>query len=103
MRKTRHTETTLEMREVLIVRALPGASEPCPNCLPAAGTLVSPDLAAAMTGTSIRAVFRCLEADLIHYRDIDEGRVLVCINSLAACVGSPAGSPMKHKPEISDE
>jgi hypothetical protein len=58
--------------------------------LPAAGALVSPDLAAAMTGTSVRAVFRCLEGDLIHYREAEDGRVLVCLGSLAARVGSPA-------------
>lgn len=95
MRKTRHTETTLEMREVLIVRARPGASEPCPNCYPAAGTLVSPDVAAAMTGTSVRTVFRCLEADLIHYREVGESRVLVCVNSLAACVNPADSAPAK--------
>jgi hypothetical protein len=91
LNKTRKTETTVELHEVVIVRACPAVSEPCADCLPAAGVLVSAEVAAAMTGTSVRAVFRCLEAGLIHYREVHPGRVLVCINSLAACVGPASG------------
>lgn len=96
MRKTISTKTTLEMREVLILRTRPAAIEPCPDCLPATGLLVSPDAAASMTRTSVRAVFRGLEANLIHYREVEEGKVLVCVNSLFDYVGSPApGSSIK--------
>jgi hypothetical protein len=72
------------LHEVLIVRAR-AASEPCADFLPAAGALVGAEVAAALTGTSVRIVFRLLEAGLIHYREVDAGRVLVCVNSLAAC------------------
>src|SRR5689334_11451949 len=100
MRRTRKTQTSLELHEVLIVRARTGASEPCPDCLPAVGMLVSPEVAAAVTGTSVRTVFRCLEAGLIHYQESDAGRVQVCVHSLAACVGSPTpGSVLKQRPE----
>ena len=91
MGKTRNRETTFEMHEVLIVHTRPGVSEPCPHCLSAAGVLVSPKVAAAMTGTSVRTVFRCLEAGLIHYRESDAGRVLVCVHSLAACLRISGG------------
>ena len=90
MRKTKQTESTVELREVLIVRNGPTASQPCPHCFPAVGALVSPDFAAVMTGTSVRAVFKCLEAGLIHYREVEDGRVLVCLGSLAGCLGSRA-------------
>jgi hypothetical protein len=56
--------------------------------LPAAGALVSPEAAAAVTGISLRSVFRCLEAGLIHYREADDGKVLICFSSLAVHFGS---------------
>lgn len=44
--------------------------------------MVSPETAASITGIPVRTLFRCLEAGLIHYREIENGAVLVCVNSL---------------------
>jgi hypothetical protein len=44
--------------------------------------MVSPEAAASITGIPVRALFRCLEAGLIHYREIENGAILVCVNSL---------------------
>jgi len=40
------------------------------------------EAAASITGLPVRALFRLLEAGLIHYREADDGTVLVCVDSL---------------------
>ena len=44
--------------------------------------MVRPETAASITGIPVRTLFRCLEAGLIHYREIENGAVLICVNSL---------------------
>jgi hypothetical protein len=78
-------------------------SEPCADCLPAAGDLVSPEIAAAITGTSVRAVFRFIEAGVVHYREGDEGQIGVCINALALCVTATNGEFTVVRKEIGNE
>ena len=72
VRRTRYAEATVEIHEVLIVRSGGSVREPCDQCLPAMGAMVSSEPAASMTGVPLRAVFRFLEAGLIHYRERNE-------------------------------
>ena len=88
VRRTRYSEANFEMHEILIVRAPGAAREPCYQCLPAIGAMVSPEAAASLNGMTVRALFRCIEAGLIHYREVEDGAVLVCINSLTRWANS---------------
>jgi hypothetical protein len=82
MKRTRHSEATVEIHEVVIVRGSTGAGGSCDQCAPGIGRMMSPEAAASITGIPVRTLFRCLEAGLIHYREIENGAVLVCVNSL---------------------
>ena len=79
------------MHEVLIVRGAANAGEPCELCAPRIGLLVSAEAAATITGVPVRMLFKLLEAGLIHYREIKDGAVLICVNSIASC-DVPAGA-----------
>ena len=54
---------------------------PCPEC---AGTtvMISPEQAAMVTCTNVRAIYRFLEAGRVHYVEVPGGALLVCPDSI---------------------
>lgn len=44
--------------------------------------MVTPDEAAAITGVTPRNIYRWIEAERLHYTEMPEGLLLICINSL---------------------
>jgi hypothetical protein len=85
VRRTRYSNSTFEMHEVLIVRGPANAEELCEFCAPRIGLMVSPEAAATITGVPVRMLFKLLEVGLIHYREIKDAAVLMCVNSIARC------------------
>ena len=85
MRKTRTTRTvelTVERSEFFAIQnsRLPALAL-CPQC----GTCVpftTPEVAARAAGTSLRTIFRRIEAAEIHFLEAPEGSLLVCLDSL---------------------
>ncbi|HZS04304.1 MAG TPA: hypothetical protein VFD58_05665 [Blastocatellia bacterium] len=82
MRRKRRTEITVETEQVVVIRR---AAEPislwCAGCA-AAVTMVTPAEAAIITGSSLRAVCREVEADRLHFTETADGLLLICLNSL---------------------
>ena len=80
----KRTETTIETHEVWVVRKPAG---PFPAwCTDCAGRppMLTPDEAAALSGLSLRAIFRLVEAGGVHFLETAGGRLVVCPASLTA-------------------
>ena len=76
----RRMEVTFETEVSVALRAINRPDQTC-WC---GGVLLTPDAAALMASISVRAVYRLIEADSIHFTDEREPRV--CSHSMAACV-----------------
>jgi hypothetical protein len=82
-RTTRSVELTVERTEFFAPRGpRPPAVAWCAGCGRSA-TFASPGEAARSTGADLRAVFRRIEAAEIHFFETPDGRLLVCLDSLA--------------------
>ena len=55
----------------------------CNGCQTAT-QLLSPDLAATISGLTLRTLFRWIESGHIHFVETPEGQVLICLPSLTA-------------------
>ncbi len=82
------TEITIETREVWVVHKLPeqekGTLNPqawCQFCETRV-ELVTPDEAAALTGKSLREIFRQIEQMEFHFLETPTGGVMLCLPSL---------------------
>lgn len=82
--KIRRTETLIETRELLLVRTFRGGigfeiswCEDCgQNC-----RWLTAEQAADLRDVSVRAIFRWIESNCVHFTEI-QGRVLICANAL---------------------
>src|SRR5262249_18017814 len=83
MRKRKKTEITVEIDEVFVVRrSRPITLAWCVECNEQV-RIVTPDEAAEITGASLRAIYRVVDAGSAHFTEMPEGLVLVCLNSLS--------------------
>ena len=75
------TEITFEVEETIILRQSRNRLEAfCPQCQ-ALVEMITPQLAAAVSKTTIREIFRLIESGRLHFMETDEIRV--CLNSLS--------------------
>lgn len=83
----RRTETTIEAHEVWVVRGARRASaEWCHECAGHA-VMLTPEDAATLINITTRTLYRWVEAGQVHFREADDGALLVCLSSL------PIGEP----------
>ena len=82
MRKTRRTETTVELHEVVVVRGQAGVRDLCLECGPEASIMLSPEAAAAFAQVPTRSVYLLLERGAIHSLEVSDKSVLICLRSL---------------------
>jgi hypothetical protein len=81
-RKKKTTIVTFESRErMTISHEAPRIFAWCDRCGDEV-LMVTPNDAATMTGTDARAIFRGVEADVIHFIESEGGALLVCTKSL---------------------
>lgn len=75
-------EITVETERLLVIRRRYQAVEDwCDNC-GALALMIRPDQAAAVSGRTLRAIFTDLEAGNLHYRELPDGLLLICLNTL---------------------
>ena len=75
------TEITFEVEEIIILRQSRNRLATfCPQCQ-ASVEMLTPPLAAAVSKTTIREIFRLIESGRLHFMETDEIRV--CLNSLS--------------------
>ena len=48
--------------------------------------MLTPDEAATLASVGTRTIYRCIEAEQIHFTETAGGQMLVCLNSLAETV-----------------
>lgn len=81
-------EITFEVEETIILRqAAETLTAFCPQCQTLV-EMITPPIAAALTGLSEREVFRLIEAAKIHFAEME--RIFVCRVSLANGKEPPA-------------
>jgi hypothetical protein len=80
VRTKRRTEITVETDQVLFLRRRSFRLAWCAAC---AGQvhLVTAEEAAILAGLNLRAIFRRVEADQLHYTETPDGQLLICLNS----------------------
>jgi hypothetical protein len=80
--KRRTIKTTVEIYRIIIHSPPPvhGIAD-CSECATARGSLVSPEEAASLTGLTVRTIYAAVEAGSLHYRELEDGSLLVCLNS----------------------
>ena len=82
MAPRRRIEITIQRSELTMrLSGRSPISERCPACRFEVNMLAV-EIAAAAAGVSPRMLYRWIEQDLVHYRELDDGTVLVCENSL---------------------
>ena len=75
-------EITVETERLLVIRRRYQAMEEwCDDCR-ALALMIRPDQAAAVSGRTLRAIFAELETGALHYRELPDGLVLICLNTL---------------------
>ena len=85
MRLGKRTEITVESHPVLVVqqshrKIVDARCEACAADAP----MISVEYATVITGLSPRRLFREVEAGLIHFREMPDEALLLCLNSLCA-------------------
>ena len=87
MEKRIRTECSVEIDDVYVVKRV-GRSVVgwCTGC-GCTATLVTPEDAAVLTGTSARPIYRLVEAGEIHWADGPEHLLLICLSSLLEKAG----------------
>ena len=81
------TEITVETHRVLLI-SRPAVSRTawCPEC-GADIRVITPEEAATMIRVNARAIYRLVEADLLHFTEPPGGLLLICLNSLMQATG----------------
>ena len=82
MKRMKRTETTIEAREVWVVRESGGQPPTwCDAC--ADNTLMlTPEEMAKLRGISTRTIYQWMEAGRLHFRESADGTVMICPASL---------------------
>jgi hypothetical protein len=87
MKRKRRTRTTIEMREVVVIRSSRKRNRVlCAKCSEAAA-LVTIEEAVKMSGITARAIYRLIEAGEVHFVETAEGLTLICADTMLARVG----------------
>ena len=82
MRLRRRVKITIQRRELTMIRSSqPPLAERCPACH-CEVNMLPVEVAARATGVSPRTLYRWIDQDRVHYRELSDGTVLVCENSL---------------------
>jgi hypothetical protein len=79
--KTKRLEITVETYERLIIKQGGKREIPCVRC----GEIVQmlkPEEAAVLLSQSVRAIYRWVESDKLHFAETPDGLLLICVNSL---------------------
>ena len=83
MRRIRITRTTVETREVVTFHSSGAGMElHCPGCGRVVRMLPAED-AAALSGVSLRTLYRRMESGDLHFSESPGGQVYICARSIS--------------------
>jgi Helix-turn-helix domain len=81
-RRHRRTETTTETHEVWVVKSPPVQSPAwCPECA-GRSVMLTPEEAARLLRVNPRMIYRWVEGGQTHFRELEDGWLLICLASL---------------------
>lgn len=82
MRKNRHTEIAIELDQVITIRRRPPAL--CDWCVACESQVVMVTLeeAASLISLSVLALARMIEAQQLHFTEINPGMIRLCLQSV---------------------
>jgi len=87
MKKRRRTRTTVEVREVVVIRGSRKRNRIfCAECSGAAA-LLTVEEAVKISAISSRAIFRLIEEGEVHFTETVDGLTLICPATLLAQAG----------------
>ena len=79
----RRSEKRVEIHELLIIRTATGSLPSlCEECSAGDAILLSPEHASTVTGIPERVIYQWVEAGAIHYREVTNGKLTVCVKTL---------------------
>jgi hypothetical protein len=80
--KTKRTEITIETERLLVVSSPRQTVDWCSGC-GARVQMLPINEAALVARTTARTVFGWVEAERVHFRETDQGSLLICLDSLS--------------------
>lgn len=81
--RTRRKEERIEIHERLIVRTTSGSFRAlCEKCRATDAILLPPEQASTVTGTPTRLIYQLVEEGSIHYREVANGKLIVCVKTI---------------------
>ena len=83
MTTKRRVKVTVETERVFAART---SKAPPANWCERCGSevrMLTPDEAAVLARTSVRVIYRRIEAERLHFVETDDGWILICLNSLS--------------------
>ena len=87
MTQRKRTSVTVATSSLSVIRPMGSSIELwCAICA-AIVPMVSPEQAARLTGVTVRAIYRRIEAGDLHFAETANGLLLVCSDSLATGLG----------------
>src|SRR5262249_56209630 len=81
VRRSRKTETTIELRETLVMRDSAGPWEVCLKCAPAKAIMLSPEDAAVLASIPPPTIYQWLDAGVIPWLQNEAGSGGGCLRS----------------------
>jgi hypothetical protein len=91
--KMRKTEKTVEIHEFYIIRSASGSLPSlCGACAAGDAIMVTPEHAAAVANVPVRMIYRWVETGVIHYQEVPDGSLTVCVKSLLTMANRVGGA-----------
>ena len=83
MAKTRKTEKTVEIHEFYVIRTASGSLPPlCGECSTGDSIMIAPEQVALIASVPVRTIYQWVETEIVHYRQMPNGSIIVCVRSL---------------------
>src|SRR5262245_24653719 len=80
LKKTRTSERMVEILEFYVIKSASGSLPAlCAECATGDAVMISPEQAATIAQVSVRAIYRWVEGQVIHYRESPGGALTVCV------------------------
>lgn len=93
MKKPRRTEKTVEIHEFYAIRTASGSLPAlCADCSTGDAIMLAPDHAAILSHVPTRMIYRLVETGSIHYREVPNGLLVVCVRTLVAARDQESGT-----------
>jgi hypothetical protein len=84
LKQIRQTRITISKREVIVLRKTKGfAQADCAGCGKQVDML-TPEQAVTLIGLSSLSIYRLVESRQLHFRETQQGHLLICLESLLA-------------------